>query len=120
MTSCNCSSSIDNFSIGDKVICSASAASTDFIEILSPIPAPIFCLVIPSILIIPVPYSSGEPGQSFTCVFLLCINSKICPGFHLVSSIILGSTIALPLPTCCCGISTIFKIISLIFFLHKN
>ena len=53
MYSCNPSAAI--FSVGDKVICSALTASTDFKEILSPIPAPIFCLVIPSILIIPVP-----------------------------------------------------------------
>ena len=69
MYSCNPSAAI--FSVGDKTICSAFTASTVFSEILSPIPAPIFCLVIPSILIIPEPYSSGAPGQSFTCVFLL-------------------------------------------------
>ena len=69
MYSCNPSAAI--FSVGDNVICSAFTASTDLIDILSPIPAPIFCLVIPSILITPDPYSSGFPGQSFTCVFLL-------------------------------------------------
>ncbi len=59
------------FSVGDKTICSALDASTAFTVILSPIPAPIFCLVIPSIFTIPVPYSSGDPGQSLTWVFLL-------------------------------------------------
>ena len=80
MYSCNPSAAI--FSVGDKTICSAFSASTDFIEILSPIPDPIFCLVIPSILIIPDPYPSGEPGHSFTCVFLLYANSKIWPVLH--------------------------------------
>jgi len=60
MYSCNPSAEI--FSVGDKTICSAFSTSTDFNEILSPIPAPIFCLVIPSTLIIPVPYSSGVLG----------------------------------------------------------
>ncbi len=75
MYSCNPSAAI--FSVGDKTICSAVLASTAFTVILSPIPAPILCLVIPSTLITPVPYSSGFPGQSFTCVFLLYVNSKI-------------------------------------------
>ncbi len=64
MYSCNPSAAI--FSVGDKTICSAGLASTALIVILSPIPAPILCLVIPSILIIPEPYSSGEPGHNFT------------------------------------------------------
>ena len=75
MYSCNPSAAI--FSVGDKTICSAFAVSTDFNEILSPIPAPIFCLVIPSILTTPAPYSSVAPGQSLTCVFLLYANSRI-------------------------------------------
>ena len=56
------------------MICSALGASTDFIEILSPIPAPIFSRVIPSIFMIPVPYSSVVPGQSFTWVFFVICN----------------------------------------------
>ena len=39
--------------------------------VLSSIPVPIFCLVTPSILIIIVPYSWGDAGQSLTYDFLL-------------------------------------------------
>ncbi len=67
----SCNPSVAIFSVGDKVICSAFAASTDLIDILSSNPAPIFCLVIPSILIKLAPYSSGDAGQSLTYVFLL-------------------------------------------------
>jgi hypothetical protein len=58
------------FSVGDRITCSDATASTAFIVILSPIPTT-FCLVIPSILMIPEPYSFGELGQSFMCVFFM-------------------------------------------------
>ena len=101
----SCSPATRASSAGESTMRSAAAASTALAEILSPIPAPRFWRVIPSMRMMPVPTSSGPPGHSFTWVTRPWSSSSICPVLHPADSITRGSAIPRPVPMNCRGAS---------------
>ena len=101
----SCSPATRTSSVGESTMRSAAAASTALADTLSPMPAPRFWRVIPSIRMMPVPTSSGPPGHSFTWVVRPWSSSIICPVLHPADSMTRGSAIPRPVPTNCRGAS---------------
>ena len=99
---------------------SAGITSVFLIVTRSPIPTPAFCLIKPSIRMMPCPQSCLSALQTFAAVLFLPVISTISPGDSCRLKRVLGSRRMMPRPKSLgCAFST-FICISSIEFIPKN